>query len=405
LLALTLLACPSEDPEPRRDWTPEAVAPIAFADFCAAAVPAYCRHLERCRPADAAEPYEDCLVHQGAAWCAAFEEADLAEGLTAGRLTWDAAEAGRCVADLAAPACRTEKASRRCTSELFSGAVEPGGACVSRDGVTAGPECRSGVCARSSACAGACAFGTGLGEPCDASYLCGDGRWCRGPSGGACEGTGCTCEARPGEGAACPDPSREDVCARGLVCRAGACARPGGPGTPCASALGCDGDLRCTAGACAARAAAGAPCAFIDDCAAGLTCRADGRCGPFAAEDDPCAHPSDLHGGGDCGLGAHCFGGLCLARERSLLADCLGRNGCFGRDLYCTVVAGLFSVCRGPAGPGQRCYEAPCADPTTHCQGGTCVARGGSGAECFDTEDCLSGICYALACVDACAAP
>lgn len=418
-LALAVAAC-AKDPAPPA-WSPEEVTPRAMAGFCAEAVPAWCDHLARCRPEEAREPYQDCLVGQGAAWCEGLVSAGREAAAAAGRLEWVPILAGHCVQDLAAPTCRTVAAEQGC-ARVFAGRVAPGQACLEE------AECRLGGCTAAATCPATCAGRADVGEPCADHAACGAGLLCyRADRSDFCGGAaGCTCApaADPSAGAPCSEAPGAAPCAAGQRCLAGRCEPVrAGPGEPCRGGRPCDGDLACLADEgdrCGPPRSGGERCLLIDECAAGLTCRQGGRCGPFV--EGPATCRPFAGAGGDCALGWSCApDGRCVRRPTSAGATCasrleLGAPGlapCFGAGIACGLEGGAWT-CLPPALLGEACGDRPCADAAqgcvhrctaTACQR-ACEARQEAGAACGTDDACRSGACLPdRTCAPACAAP
>jgi hypothetical protein len=188
-MALVLLATASCQGNQARPNDGDAASPqaptvsIELASFCAQAVPAYCDHLARCRPNQAMEPHADCLVRQGTTWCAELLSPKFLASVAAGRMRWNSFQASQCVQDMAAPACRTSKASTACsTRALFTGTVAAGGACTWI--LLAPSECRRGYCQTTTPCAGTCTSMLADGASCAYEADCAGGLYCIDPATG-----------------------------------------------------------------------------------------------------------------------------------------------------------------------------------------------------------------------------
>lgn len=426
-LALAMAGCPggqADDSKGRRDGGPGGSSaadagaranPIDVDRFCAEAIPAYCSHLARCRPQDALESYDDCLVDQGPRWCAELLTVQRLASVKAGRMYWHAARAAQCIDDMNARACRTSKVRQCVPSKLLLGQVETGDACLFPASGGAS-ECRRGYCRFSEPCTAACSSLLAQGATCTSLIDCAGGLYCidnatNGDCGASAGSGACTCQPRLRLDDPCSVEAGAPACEVGLFCMAGHCARqPLAAGSPCKWAVDCEGDLACLAdpsgATCAPRREAGGECRSIDDCAAGLTCLANGRCGPFVTTEQiggDCADPSDVDGGGDCGLGYTCALVGCMARQTSLGGSCpWSENDCYGKGLYCVRTGPNSATCQVAAQLGESCYTRPCADPSLQCRSGTCSKRGALGDACVDAEDCASGNCFVTQCAQAC---
>jgi hypothetical protein len=388
---------------------------VDIAEFCALAVPAYCAHLARCRPADAREPPNECLSHQGPDWCARIVTPGGLASVQAGRMYWYSIQAGQCIDDLAATACRTSRVYSQCSARnLIGGLVEAGGTCVFESSSSC--DCRVGYCQSTQPCQGTCSQVLGQGEGCPGLFGCAGGLHCINPSTGADCGTsaGCTCQPALRWGDPCSSDTNAPPCDPGLVCLGGRCGQQRlGEGQTCKSHNDCEGDLACLAGPtgsiCGLRRAAGGDCVSIEDCKAGLTCRFDGHCGPFVMVEqfgEDCKEQDSLVGGGDCGLGYSCSTIGCRKRQTAFGADCgLDHLYCFGRDLQCLPGGGLDRHnCQLPASVGASCM-LECASPDLRCVSGKCALRAAIGDACADDEQCASGNCFAGQCSDSCLGP
>ena len=341
-LLLATASCQGNQASPNHGDGASPQAPavaIELAAFCAQAVPAYCDNLARCRPNQAMEPYADCLVHQGPTWCAELLSPKFLASIAAGRTRWSSTQASQCVQDLAAPACRTTKASTACSSlALFTGTVAAGGACTWIQ--LAPSECRRGYCQTTTPCSGTCTSLLADGATCTDESDCAGGLYCIDPATGRDRSgsTACTCTPRQRQGDACA--SAGPACDNGFGCVAGFCTVLRlGSGQPCKYNEECEGDLVCrpsgAGSACGPRSKSGDPCTNTEECEAGLTCRKDGRCGPYVHSPDDCASVNAGYGGGDCALGFICSLGSCEPRPTAGGSCGLLAQECFGKNLYC----------------------------------------------------------------------
>jgi hypothetical protein len=340
----------------------------------------------------------NCLFQARCGFLAASEEAaceaavDAARGaplpydseaaLAAGRLTFDAGTAVRCLDLTRTKGCFDQVAPSVTCGAVYSPAVDVGGGCQ------ANAECVNGWCDRGTTrhdgCAGTCkAFtptqgtcGTGL-PPCAPSAFC-----------DTTSSHKCVVRGQPGS--AC-DSTSGPFCATGLFCVGTTCkAADGAEGQPCASGFfgsSCAPALYCDdAGACAKRQGSGAACGSYDACNDGLDCvgivfdpntgalTAKGACKPYLDQGacDPKIAESGCAGGTACDTTTKACGPV-----GTLGASC-NVGGLYCRqDLYCDGAPGkcrklvpVGGACTAPAaGSDVSCYPGTQCDATTK----TCV--------------------------------
>lgn len=273
---------------------------------------------------------EDCLD----AYTLVYEwlGADMHRSLDAGNMSFDAAEAQRCVEAFAGSNCNMEIDSE--CDRVFVGHVPVGGACTQSD------------------------------ECVDGGY-CNDTLTCPG-----------LCEAALSAGAACN--GEFGVCGSGLTCLAeGVCGALRANGEPCESNLDCDSyhcDDSGGAGVCAAPApsfskAAGEVCGASADCGEDLYCDMSASppsCTPAAQLGEPCVRDSiekSCVWEAYCGLEAGEEEGVCLERV-PLGATCSASN-------QCAVGVCDDGVCVKRSGLGEPCVtDTRCLDV---CEAGVCA--------------------------------
>ena len=216
----------------------------------------------------------------------------------AGRLIYDATEAGRCVRATALASCAARPFSDGACDRMLAGRVPEGGACTSSG------ECRGGARCEDAACGAQCCLGTcgapppepgyepllaELGDRCETHVDCIDDAYCE--IDGRCAampeeaGERCLFGCLPGDlycdlaeltcrpyaelGAAC-DPTRQQAppCNRAwAVCTSGVCTPRPGLGEPCAGDPdSCIATTRCEHGVCEPRGEPGDPCESSSEC-------------------------------------------------------------------------------------------------------------------------------------------
>ncbi len=277
----------------------------------------------------------------------ATELASLQAAVAAGRVRYDAARAGQCLAlILQSSGCELPECEG-----VVVGLVAEGGDCFGRE------ECAAGLfCADDAACPGACRPVGATGDPCAQDDACAPGAFCS----FAVEPS--VCRPRAGQGESCGDPEYAD-CADGLRCEDAAdgrelcqpepaldAATPGGAGQPCQRTL--------------------------PPCASGLACVIEG--------DAPVCRPRVPVGG---------------ACREGLLEPCVAGS-------YCRATGADEAICTARSTPGQACEpdeegDRACVSTAWCGPEGECLARGANGGACAQDEGC-----YSDNCVDArCAAP
>ncbi|WP_242343762.1 hypothetical protein [Anaeromyxobacter terrae] len=317
-LAAALAGCS----DPKVDPPASPLDTSTIAAFCDSMLSVYAGKFQSCyhvTPAAAAAELD-------ASYCRAQQAfAD------AGRLSYDAAQAARCLAEMQTASCDQlwfwdDPGAPSCAS-VFAGHTSSGSACAVSE------ECAGGRCTAWTAdCSGTCVAWLAAGEACDAD-----------PSG--C-GPGLACDAA-------------QVPAR--------CAAPiyAGAGQPC-GAFGCDVGLWCDAGTCRAKTSTGSCTGGAEACVAGSICMAagpvDALCVPLVGVGDACGTTAL------CGPGSHCAtSGRCEADPGpgQPCAVSLWTDGCAAS--WCDA-----GTCRGYVAAGGACTDPAQCGPLS-CVSGACV--------------------------------
>ncbi|MBN2497290.1 MAG: hypothetical protein JXR96_22040 [Deltaproteobacteria bacterium] len=318
-----------------------------------------CEHVIACQMIPGVD-IENCM---GA--FAEFDCASLAVSAEMGRIAYSREDAAACLHAAADLPCDSlfgilvnltslEPACGR----MFSGQVEPGGACYTPY------DCAGGRCV-SDSCPGECAAYVGLGQSCSSA----EDRYCE-PDSAFCDDV---CTARRPAGGDCRTALQ---CQPGLICVSGQCSAYRGESEPC------DPDSSMATG-----------------CAWPYYCDQDtSRCTARKTQDQQCRQPIDLlKVNGECVHGLECIDGACSEIggpndpcEPDLTVSC-------ELDLYCDSAT---SRCTPKPTQGEDCddYERPCAGLDLYCDPTTdrCAARKGEGSDCADDDECQSD----LSCID-----
>jgi hypothetical protein len=302
LLSVALAGCPDKKPPP-----------ATVTELFTRLVTALCKFQVACNTTP------DMAACLAATPVDATELGAIEAGVAAGRISFDAAQAGTCIEwyeRFFAPASCTQTARAALTDQVtaacdgfLAGAVAPGAACLLEG------ECVDG----------------GVCQPADPNCT----QEC-------CAGT---CAARPAPipaGGDCSSPQTGQSCASGTVCAfssgAGTCLVPSTvEGSACAALFACESPLFCDldsatgTGTCRRAAATGAPCSVGGFAALACddlrdTCDATtGTCRRRTAVGAPCADPLECIGY------AQCVGGTCVALTKAGAACSPdGSPGCLG---------------------------------------------------------------------------
>lgn len=214
--------------------TPEPPSPpVAAAEFAAAYAKASCDRFVRC---DNAAPYlaEQCLQN-----ALDFLGEDVEAAIAAGRIVYNDAEAGKCVAGIADTRCLDQEPSDETIASCLAGL----------QGTVA------------------------AGQPCYSPFECAAG-FCPSVSKDACPAL---CPEVAGEGEACSFLSGPDCDVRlGLRCSVGVCVLPRGEDAACVDNQGCKSGFVCVTGVCEPLRGEDFGCARDSSCADGLFCIAEG---------------------------------------------------------------------------------------------------------------------------------
>lgn len=358
----------------------EGAPSVAAEDFARAYADALCGRAERCYNL---APH---LVEQCRAETLEVYGDDIVKGIAAGRLVYDEALAGECVAGVAAT---------RCIDDEFD------------DDTLA-------------ACLGALAGTLAAGETCHAAFECEAG-FCGGSAGAACPSV---CPEVLGEGEGCSllsGPSCDERA--GLRCSGAVCVRPAGEGAACVDRNGCQSPLVCGQGKCSPLREEGEGCAGDSSCADGLFCEAGGDeggvCHARAAEGEACGAEEDeinaAFKGTQCDDGLVCKGaglrddgtvipgvctrpspegGACQAEPEGLQIQL---SGCL-EGLVCPS-----GKCEVPPSTGPCEKHGVCRQDVAYCDAetSTCMAFKATGDACAIPPECGGGVCENGVCADA----
>ncbi|MBP6632469.1 MAG: hypothetical protein KBG28_02500 [Kofleriaceae bacterium] len=334
-----------------------------------------CALIERCGLGEMGDTTCDELPFQFSQDFAGLGSDDLlAELLAAGRVNYDGAEAGQCVAQMATVACKTV---------LLNEATLFDGVCGS---VVTGTVGNGSRCQFDSECGSPVAVCVAAGTTCAS-----DGQQAL----GACQdavAVGQSCEnlpCRPGDH--CVGTSPNKVC------------RPGDAAAPCNDDQDCDSALHCNAGQCRADVPAGATCRNPSQCAGDNDCvipvgMTNGTCQPAATVDAACTTGCWGADRMRCFRPAPMQAGTCqpLPTEGMACAD-LNDCGSGGFGLVCDAL-----TCQTPGDLGELCDVSNscnlglyCSRDVTGAATGSCSAPQPLGSQCNDDRQCATGACSA----------
>ena len=339
------------------DTAADAVAssPIPLAELASVTAAAICAaNFATCAPQDKM-PFATqagCVAAQTATDSAVF--AKLAALVAAGKLFYDPAAAGSCLA-LAAELCdELDFVDGPPVCQIvFKGKAAKGAAC------TFNVECASNYCFNLASCPGACKNRVALNAACGEDDKC--------VAGAVCFGGLCVADTPKDAGAAC-DP---------VQCK---------PGLYCSSKEKCTPLIKL-----------GAACDIVGSCVAGAQCIDDGAggaCKPMPKKGEPCAPDPFADASTQCATGLVCFNdggdsGTCEPKV-PIGGACVNSTQCGGWDVHCLGAAGkancqLLSAKGGPCQPAkiELGEWSGCLEPWT-CSGGVCIDVPVLGQKCAD---------------------
>lgn len=322
------------------------------------------------------------LTAAGAAELQAIEvkrcATDVAPGLTAGRVRFDATAAHACVNSLGTVACTTPSELYAACATVFTGTVALNGDCFDSS------ECSPALfCDLTTTCPGHCKTRIAAGQP--ATGDCAPGAYpyagtCTAfiPRGESCSAGQCEPGSRCSDQHLCVSAELQTLnqpcgtgtldCAEGLQCVNDVCVPLADVGATCSATLSCRGDLICTtANVCAARGDVGSACASGTECRPSLFCA--------------------LPNGSSAGL---------CTSDRLVGQQCTFDGDECASGLFCTASAGQSGVCQSPGSVGAACTATGAAlqcRPGLFCASNTCTAQRFTGASCTTGEQCQSGQC------------
>ncbi len=278
--------------------------PVALEQFSTAAMDAVCDWAVGCRNMPDAATCRRFLDPKQ------YDTRRAEDAVAAGRMSYDPAAGGACIAATAAAGCAATPFSDPSCGRLFTGLVVEGDACTSDYECAGGAACEDAVC-QVQCCLGRCGPPVdppespslaAVGEPCQSHGDCRVGAYCETDGRCAampdqpgqrcligcargdlycdvdllscrefagldqpCDATGATappcapawsfcdrvCRPRPGAGEPCDD---QRLCVPTTWCANGACQARGGPGDACVESDQCDVVCDSGAGQCAAYA-------------------------------------------------------------------------------------------------------------------------------------------------------
>ncbi len=237
----------------------------------------------------------ECKAGTDASGIPLYDMAQLADGMRAGRLTYDGTRAPQCFAALKTAICAGLQEMPAECNDMFIGKVPAGGACVLDDECAGGPRAGCQTEYTIEACYSTCV---------EVEFTCGDkdcaeGEYCRSVSfspDGSKEGE---CRPRAAEGQPCD--SAADFCLDGLKCdlSTGCVKQPpmtvGAEGEECDDlyafclpGLVCHGIDDDGVGACGVPSVLNGKCDRFSQCQNGLYCTAPGLCVRSKADGESC---------------------------------------------------------------------------------------------------------------------
>lgn len=366
------------------DTSPEPESPpppVDAQDFLSAYANAACSRFERCF---LTAPYwvEQCKSDM----IAQLGESP-ADAVAAGRMEYNADEAGKCIAGVENLDCLADTVSDATLAACFAamkGKVAEGQPCF------AVFECEHGACPAiaEDACPTVCPAVAQAGDTC--SLIAGP--YCDARAGLKCSGGSCITPG--GLDASCKD---NYGCKSGFVCWSATnkCIPLRGEGEGCATDASCAPGLYCIAegdegGICEPRIKEGGPCStnaeennaafrFVQ-CADGLLCKGAGLQNDGTPIAGTCQRPSSE-------------GEACLAEPAGLQ---LHLSGCLD-GLYCPA-----GTCESLPDTGACAPHSACLHGVSYCDQATsmCTPLGANGDTCTIDPECASGYCIGGKCLE-----
>ncbi|HUH04963.1 MAG TPA: hypothetical protein VML75_23360 [Kofleriaceae bacterium] len=377
----TIDAGPTDDAPPMIDAPP--TDPCAgdpqVGDFISCVTTAACELLDRC-----ACFFVDATTCESARLTlypgieGPYLEAYLADAMDAGILSYDAAQAGRCLDALRTTGCSTLFDSNdlfETVCQPFVGSVQANGVCFSdMECAPPGSRCEQPGCDGAACCAGSCVAPAPLGGDCTTDRLC--------PPGAHCVQGAANAVCTTGEDDSVCNSDSE--CDADHHCQANLCRPDVATDGACDRDRQCGGNDRCvgeTAGAsgtCRTVDSVGAAC--DGECLGCLYCdRPDpsqlGTCTARTELGDPCTTQSCVGV-----IEASCQGDTCELNGAADGQPCTGNDCRFGS--FCTneIGGGASGTCVGPQPDNSVCgYD-------DHCQSGICA--GSTTLTCTAFADC-----------------
>jgi hypothetical protein len=385
--------------------------PVELQNVCEEMKDALCDYMKKCD----LEWYLQFAAHMTCEELIECDEMGLDEmekSVAAGRLSYDAALAGKCLQSIRNAKCGVfddifENLEDECGG-VFAGLVALDGDCYMEQECSEGLYCDESV----SYCPGQCQPYKNLGDTC---------------SGGDCDPDVADCDWQQGicvELAGAGEVCDNIECQDGLVCDydtdPAVCLDPAGAGGSCSSARGCETGLQCLDGVCTGPANAGQECDIGDEfegimfaCAPNYYCDADiamqertGVCKPKKGAGSECILFYE------CKSGLLCIGLQINEQTEEIIPGSCGQplktgaacNADFDFpecdwDLYCDEQT---AVCTAFPGIGDPCIygeDPECFGDDLYCDSldygvpGLCAQKKPDESSCTSYEECQSGNC------------
>jgi hypothetical protein len=399
--------------------------PVQLENVCEEMKDALCSYIKRCD----LEWYLQFAMHETCEHlfeCDDLELDEMAKSVESGRMSYDAALAGKCLQAMRTAACADiegifENMPDEC-QHVFTGLVAQDGDCYSEDECAEGLYCDETV----SECPGQCQPYNALGDSCN-------GGDCD-PDVAGCDFSQGVCVTLAGVGDDCDYID----CQEGLVCDdysdPPVCLDPAPAGSSCTSPRGCEAGLQCVSGKCTGPAGAGQACDLGEEfggvlfaCQPGYYCDADiahqqtaGTCKPKKSSGSECILFYE------CTSGLLCIGMSYNEQTQEIIPGSCGKPLGEGAactagfefpecdwDLYCDEQT---AVCTTYPGVGDPCVygeDPECFTDELYCDSleygvaGVCQQKKSDGSSCTSDEECQSDYCNQGTCdrYDDCVAP